>query len=187
MVLLALVASATTGALAAAESEAATKAWIEAMTPGEAHQRLAERVGEWKAVVTMWEAPGAEPVVIEGVALKSMVLGGRFLHEEFSSTYNGQLFRGVGITGYDNVTGEYSSIWYDTAGTAIHVSKGRAEAGNRLAWSSTGHDPVTRRQVRLRSTSSVTDADHHAFESYRTRDDGSEFLQMRVEYTRSGR
>lgn len=170
---------------AGTEPEAEMEAWVQAMSPGEPHARLAERAGEWKAVVTIWNESGGTPTVSEGVSLKTMVMGGRFLREEFSGEVMGRPFRGVGLTGYDNVTKEYVSVWYDNMGTGIHVSRGRDDGKRGLAFTATHHDPVTARPVKARSTSRATDPDHHAFESYNTLGDGSEFLHMRVEYTRA--
>lgn len=48
-----------------AGSDADEEAWVRAMTPGEPHARLADRAGEWRAVVTIWEEPGREPVIPE--------------------------------------------------------------------------------------------------------------------------
>lgn len=167
-----------------AETNAEEKAWVRAMTPGQPHARLADRAGEWTAVVTIWQEPGAEPITVKGVSTKTMIMGGRFLQEEFSGEFMGGPFRGVGIAGYDNVTGEYVSIWYDNTSTGIHQSTGRDNGKGGQTFTATHHEPVTGREVKTRSVSHVTDRDHHSFEAYNTLDDGTEFLHMRVDYTR---
>ena len=54
-------------------------AWQKAMTPGTPHEELAKWVGTWKMTTTIWNDPSAEPEVHEGVAERSMILGGRVL------------------------------------------------------------------------------------------------------------
>ena len=44
-----------------AQDDAASKAWMAYMTPGEMHQMLAKDDGEWNAEITLWMAPGEPP------------------------------------------------------------------------------------------------------------------------------
>jgi hypothetical protein len=169
---------------AAGDEGAAAEAWARSMTPGSQHARLAERAGEWRATVTIWSAPGAEPTVLEGTSTKTMTLNGRYLEETFTGEIMGRPFRGHGITGFDNVTKRYVSIWYDNMGTGIHVSEGGDDGKGGLAFTSTRHDPVTGKPVEQRSTGRRIDGDHHSWESFERTADGKEYLHMRVEYTR---
>lgn len=179
-----LVLLAAAPSLLLAGHEADESAWVRAMTPGAPHAQLADRAGEWTAVVTFWEEPGAEPTTMNGTSTKTMVMGGRYLREEFSGEFMGRPFRGVGLAGYDNVTKEYVTIWYDNMSTGIHQSSGRDNAKGGQTFTATAHEPGTGRAVKTRSVGRVADRDHHSFESYTTAPDGTEFLHMRVEYTR---
>lgn len=169
-----------------AESPGEIEAWQKAMTPGPQHAELAEQAGEWSYSVTMWQEPGAEPTTLNGVALKRMIMGGRFLEEELSGEFMGRPFRGFGITGYDNVTKELVGIWLDNAGTGIGVYTGSEDRNGVHSYTSTTHDPASGKPLRMRSVGRTIDHDHHTFESYVTMPDGSEHLHMRVEYTRVG-
>jgi hypothetical protein len=165
-------------------SDAHRDAWLRAMKPGAPHAQLAELAGEWSYSITYWNGPGAEAQTIEGTAVKQMILGGRYLEETLTGEFLGRPLRGLGITGYDNVTREYVAIWLDNAGTTIGVYRGKGSDKGVRTLTSTMHEPVTGSPLAVRTAMRVVDGDHHTFESYLTLPDGTEFLHMRVEYTR---
>ena len=43
------------------EQKAAMEAWMKVATPGEGHKVLEPMIGDFKAAMTMWDAPGAAP------------------------------------------------------------------------------------------------------------------------------
>ena len=171
--------------VAAADDAEGKQAWMEAMTPGAQHTDLADQAGEWRYVVSIWNEPNAEPTKLKGVAVKTMMLGGRYLKEELNGEFMDRPFQGFGITGYDNVTQQYVSIWIDNMGTGIHFYTGHEERDGSHVYESESHDPATRKPIATRSVGKVIDRDHHTFESYVKQSDGSEVLHMRVEYTRA--
>ena len=61
-----------------AQDDAASKAWMAYMTPGEMHQMLAKDDGEWNEEITMWMAPGAPPSKSTATAVNKMIMGGRY-------------------------------------------------------------------------------------------------------------
>ena len=83
-----------------AGDDAAEEAWMQAMAPGDPHTDLATQAGEWSYIVTLWREPGAEPISLEGVATKTMIMGGRFLREELNGAFD-ERPQGFGVTGYD--------------------------------------------------------------------------------------
>ena len=48
-----------------------------------------------------------------------MMLGGRVMAERMEAKMAGQPFSGLGMTGYDNTSGQYWSTWSDSMGTGI--------------------------------------------------------------------
>ena len=64
-------------ALALAQSDEELEQWQRAANPGAAHRELAQQAGSWTYVVTMWHEPGSDPVQLEGIARKTMIMGGR--------------------------------------------------------------------------------------------------------------
>lgn len=174
-------------AYAYADEGAQMEAFVNAMTPGEAHSELADQAGTWDYTVSIYNDPNAEPTTMAGRSVKKMIMGGRFLREDLEGEFLGQRFTGLGLTGYDNVTGEWVSVWLDNMGTAIHHYTGQTADDGTKVYTAEMHDPATRKAISTRSVTRVQDRDHHTFESYVKAPDGSEVLQMRVEYVRAAR
>ncbi|MEO8192100.1 MAG: DUF1579 family protein, partial [Acidobacteriota bacterium] len=131
-------------AKAATDEKAAMEAMMKAATPGENHKKLEAFVGTFDVKVKMWEKPGAAPQESAGTSEGKMVLGGRYVHEDFQGTFMGQPFTGMGMTGYDNVQNKFVSTWADTMSTGIMTSTGKANAsGNGMDMSASMADPVT--------------------------------------------
>ena len=139
------------------------EAWAQAMTPGEAHAGLAEMAGEWRYTITLWEDPKGEPTVVNGVSLKTMIMGGRFLREELTGEFMGQPFKGYGLTGYDNVTGEYVAVWLDNMGTGIHFYSGEETGPGERTYHSTAHDPISGKDGKLPSVGNTVDVANATF------------------------
>jgi len=107
-----------------AEQQAAMAAWQKAMTPGPQHAALAKMAGEFTTTVTWYTEPGGEPQVSAGAASRKMILGGRVLEEMYRGTFMDQPFEGRGLTGYDNVAGQWWSSWVDNMSTGLMTSYG---------------------------------------------------------------
>jgi hypothetical protein len=103
-----------------------------ASTPGAAHKSLDSFVGAWTAEVKTWMAPGEAPMVTKGSAKSTWVMGGRYVQEEFSGEFMGKPFRGMSLTGYDNVRQKYCSVWVDDMSTSMVTSEGDADAAGKV-------------------------------------------------------
>jgi len=57
------------------------KAMMDAGTPGEFHKQLENLIGEFDAVVKIWETPDSEPMKFTGTVKREWILGGRFIKE----------------------------------------------------------------------------------------------------------
>ena len=169
------------------EMRAMMAAWEKAMTPGEQHARLAEHfAGTWDVTMKLWMEPGAEPMVSGGTSTNTMILGGRQLQMEYSGTFMGMPFMGIGYTGYDNVTGKYTGTWTDNMTTGTMHSTGTYDAAsNSYTFTSEMVDPMAGGvMVPIREVITVMDEDHHTMEMYEIRD-GAEQRTMKIEYTRN--
>ena len=184
LVLLVIAALDAVAFLAWADGPESMEAMQRAMTPGGPHRDLADQAGSWSYVVTIFEE-GSEAMQLEGVSKKTMILGGRYLKEELRGEFMGMPFEGFGLSGYDNVTGEFRSVWLDNASTAIHYYTGHEKRDGSQEFQSTMHDPATSTAIHTRSVARTIDYDNHTFESYLKLPDGTEQLHMRVEYTRA--
>jgi hypothetical protein len=112
--------------------------------PGEQHRWLNPLVGNWLVEMLVWPAPGAAPIVSkEMTATRSWILGGRYLREELSGKFAGNLSTRVAILSYNNLEERYElstidtfepgQMWYASHGkdspTKIELMGDNVEAG----------------------------------------------------------
>lgn len=167
-----------------AEEQAMMEAMAKASTPGEPHQRLAESAGDWDMQVSMWFEPGAEPVVVAAKAKRTMILGGRYVQEVVEGDFMGAPFVGHGLTGYDNVTGQYFSTWIDNQSTGLMQSAGNwDDEQNALVMEGTYSDPMTGARKPFRAIVRKPSPDREIYESWETMG-GTEVKTMEVVSTR---
>lgn len=168
---------------AAPSEEELMAAMMKLATPGPQHAALKPLAGSWKAVVKTWMSPG-DPVVTEGTAEDTLVLGGRFLKEEYHGTFAGEPFEGIGLTGYDNMKKKYVSAWVDSMGTMIQTQTGTMDAsGKTLTFNGTWEDPVTHKKSSTRMVTRFVDDNTHTFEMY-SQVEGKDHKEMEITYTR---
>lgn len=168
-----------------AEQAAMMKAWMDAGTPGDAHEHLAESVGTWDVTVSFWMEPDGDPEVSEGRAVREMILGGRVLRESFRGTAMGMPFEGFGLTGYDNNTNEYWATWNDSMMTALMTSRGHcSEDGIACTYIASAYDPMTQQSKFSKTLSTKKGKDREVMESWAIGADGKETLEMRLIYDR---
>lgn len=117
----------------APDMAAMMKQMEELAAPGPEHQKLASMAGEWDAEVSSYMAgPDNPPTVSKGTCKGRMILGGRFLHEEFEGDMMGKKFHGVGVMGYDKFNKKYVDTWMDDMGTGIFLSEGTCDASGKV-------------------------------------------------------
>ncbi len=161
----------------------AMAAMNEAMTPGEHHEFLASLAGEWTYTSTMWMDPSQPPMKTSGESEKSMILGGRYLQERSSGNMMGMTFNGRGVTGFDNLAGNYVNTWIDNMGTGVLITQGQRD-GKTLTMKGEMTDPMSRQAMKVRMVTSVIDADHHHFDFYIAVPGGEELKSMEIDYAR---
>lgn len=138
------------------------------MEPNEHHKALEPLIGQWKAKLQCWMDPQGQPELSEGTINNYWIMGGRFVQQDFKGVAMGQPFEGMGITGYDTIRAEYTSIWLDSMATGIMVSTGQLENG-ALSQSGTMSCPLTMEKARaMRSVWKIIDANHNTYEMYMT-------------------
>ena len=167
------------------EQQAMMEAYMQAGTPGAPHEALAATAGTYDLVVKSWHEPGGEPMEETGTATRTMVLEGRVMVEDLNGTMMGMPFTGHGMTGYDNVTGEYWSTWMDSMSTGLMVSHGTCEEGfNSCTFVGSWNDPVKKGPIEARMTTLWTSPTTEVFEMYGPAPDGSEMKMMEITYTK---
>jgi hypothetical protein len=160
-------------------------AWQKAATPGPHHQHYAEMAGAWKATAKMWMKPGAEPMMSEMKAVCEMVMDGKYLVEKIEGTMMGMPFQGMSIAGYDNVKGKHTLVWIDNMGTGTIYSEG--DCSDKCTVETqvyTYKDPMTMKDTKVKMVARKIDANKHILESFTIGEDGKEFKNMEITYTR---
>ena len=180
------------GPLAGQEAESAetsagqaemTAAYERAGTPGTMHEVLARTVGTWSAEVKMWMEPGGEPTVAHTTSVIEPVMGGRFVRETLEGEAFGAPFRGVGLMGYNNVTGKAQGVWYDNHSTALYRYEGTLSEDGTLELTSGRHDPVSGEWIEARSVRRMEGPDRMVDTAWEKR--GGEMVRtMEIVYTR---
>jgi hypothetical protein len=170
-----------------AESKAMMDAWIKAGTPGPQHEQLARHfVGDWTARQSMWMDPAAAPTVQSATSSSKAVLDGRQIRGEYSGTFMGQPFQGLSYTGYDNVTGRYTTTWTDSMSTATMIAFGDYDPATKTyTFEYDMPDPMRpTAMIPVRMTIRIDGPDRHVFEMHETHA-GKESRTMQIEYARA--
>lgn len=167
------------------EQQAQMQAWMKAMTPGEQHAHLADMAGDWDLTVKMWEEPGGEPTVSEAQATSELIMGGRYLRERVKGDMMGMPFVGEGLTGYDNVTGEYWSTWVDNMSTGLMTARGNFDddAGG-LVMKGQYPDPMTGKMQSSKTVSRKVSDDEWVMEMWGEGPGGEMMKMMEITYQR---
>jgi len=149
------------------EQKAMMDKMMKAASPGAQHSVLTKMAGEWTCKVKYQMDPSQPEQESQSSATVTALMDGRYIQEVDSGDMNGMPFSGMGLYGFDNVSGKYVSSWIDNMGTGIMTSVGTADAGGKvITWIGTMNDPVTGKPAKSRMVTTVIDDNHHTFEMY---------------------
>lgn len=177
-------ASAEKGTAGGDADAAAMAALAKYSGPTEKHKALASLVGSWDAHSKAFMQPGQPPMEGHGSAEAKLILGGRFLQEDYSNTFGKMPFQGHGLTGYDLVKQKYVNVWVDNLGSWVTQSEGSFDAsGKVLTLVGQMFDPKSGKNVTSKTVTRIESPDRHVFEIYDLVD-GKEVKAMEVVYTR---
>jgi hypothetical protein len=167
------------------EQQKRMETWVKSMTPGAPHKWLASRVGKFDFAGKFWMEPGAPPQAAKGVAERTLLLGGRVLQEKVTSSLMGMPLDGLGLAGFDNVSGQFWSTWNDSLSTGVRVAGGKCdEAMKSCVWKGTYSNPDTGRSQAVRLELKLDGADREVLTAYEAGADGKEARSMELVYTR---
>lgn len=152
--------------------------------PGEPHKRMASLAGSWTTKTKAWMDPSKPPMESTGSCEQTMLLDGRFLHQECRGDMMGQSFTGIGLNAYDNHTKKYMSTWMDSMGTAIYYMEGTASTDGKTITQKGRYDDPIEGPMKLRSVTKIVDNNSEIFEMYGTDKSGKERKMMEITYTR---
>jgi hypothetical protein len=169
-----------------AEQKAMMDKMMKAATPGAQHAMLTKMAGEWSCTVKYQMDPAQPAQESQSTATITALMDGRYIQELDSGQMGGMPFNGMGLYGFDNVSGKYVSTWIDNMGTGIMTSVGTADAsGKVITWIGTMNDPATGKPSKERMVTTVMDDNHHTFEMYGTPPGAKkEMKMMTIDYVR---
>lgn len=153
---------------------------FKAMMPGPEHKVLAQLTGTFDAAVKFYGPGGAGES--KGTMKRTMILGGRFLREDFAGDMMGQKFQGIGTVGFDPAKKKYLTTWIDNMSLGIMTYEGTFDAATKTL-TSLGEDVWEGKKMKARDVLKIVSADQQTFEMYRSVD-GKEFKVMDISYTR---
>lgn len=156
-----------------------------AATPGAAHAELMKGVGEWNVESRFYMAPDAEPTVMQAKAVVVPLLGGRYLQETFTGDLEGMPFEGILITGYDNLAGQYWSLWLDSWSTWAIPSSGDTDEQGNLHMTSVFRDVRTPEGRPARMEFLYQDDGSYLHRMYDSTPEGGEILIAEFHYRRA--
>lgn len=154
--------------------------------PGKEHKLLKSWVGKWATANTFWMAPGAPPMKTSGESSFRLILGGRFLSEQFKSESEEMgKFTGHGTFGYDLVSKEYVHSWIDSMNTGMMISRGKmSEDGKTIVMETTQTDIFTMQKIKLRIVNHLGEKDRRKMEMFATYPGKEPFKNMEIIYER---
>jgi hypothetical protein len=155
-------------------------------TPAEQHEALKKMAGTWTAAVKFWDDPKAPAQESTGTAVFKMVLGDRYLQEDYTGSMMGQPFTGMLFIGYDNAKKKYWSTWIDSMSTGIYRGEGTADkTGKVITFATEGTDPMTGKVKKGRDVITIESDTKHTLEMYgKGPAGGKEFKMMEIVYTK---
>ena len=153
-------------------------------TPSEPHKQLESLAGTWTTQTKEWMEPGKPPTEAAGSADMKMLLGGRFLQQDFTGEMMGQPYTGMGITGYDNLRKKYVSIWLDTMSTGSFMMEGTGSADGKTITLKGQHAEPGGGHMTHRAIWKIVDNNTQTFDMYGAHQGGKEMKEMEITYTR---
>lgn len=153
-------------------------------TPGPEHKLMATMEGEWSTRSKLWMRPDEPPMESTGTCVQKMLLGGRFLQQEYAGEFMGSAFNGIGVTGYDNHTRKYVTTWMDSTSTAILFFEGTASEDGKTITQECLYDDPIKGPMKWRSVTRIEDEETQIFEMYGTDKSGKEEKMMEIIYKR---
>ncbi len=153
-------------------------------TPGAPHEALASLAGSWATSTRAWMEPGKPPMQGTGTCEQKMLLGGRYLQQEYTGEMMGSPFTGINVIGYDNHTKKYVSTWIDSMSTGIYYFEGTASADGKTITQESSYDDPVRGPTVWRSVTRIVDSNTLEYEMFLTSKGGKEEKMMEMKVTR---
>ena len=163
------------------------KEQVDPSAPGPEHKLLDELTGVYSAKVRAWIEPGKDPEKSDGTMKRKMLMGGRYLQEDYEGKIGPESFTGMGIIGYDKLRKKFVLTWIDSMSTGFMTSEGDYDAAKKtFTYLSEDVDPATGKKMKGRDILRIDSADQQTFEMNRQplEEGAKEFKVLEIIYTR---
>jgi hypothetical protein len=146
--------------------------------PGPQHEKLAELVGSWDAVMEM------NGQKTKAVATYKSICSGMWIASDFEGELGeGLKFQGHGLDGYDVNKKKYVGVWVDSMSSAPMQFEGDVDAKSKLLVM-TGEMPgPDGKPQKVKTTTEFRDKDHFTFRMYMVLPDGEQ-PAFSIDYSR---
>jgi hypothetical protein len=165
------------------EIDAYMDQFMEAVKPGPHHEALAKRAGEWNAEIRSWVG-GPEPVISHATCTYEVVLDGGFLLQRMEGEVLERPYSGIGLFGFDKVSGKHTTYWIDTMGTVGVYAEG--ECSNQCTMENyefSQTDPLSGENSNVKTVTTIKSDDEHVFQWFVKTPNG-DVKTMEIVYTR---
>ena len=164
------------------------KQMMNAATPGLPHKIFESFVGNWNYTSKWWDSADGKPQMSSGESQIKMILGGRFIQHNTHGKSMGMPFNGMGLTGYNNLTAKYETLWLDTMSTGMMRGEGTFdESTQTLTDSGEFSCPLSvNHKATYRAEWKKIDSTHMVYSMYGHGIDGkaAEFKEMELSFTK---
>lgn len=154
-------------------------------TPTEHHDRLKAFKGTYQSEVKIWFGPG-DPMLSTGTMTNTMQVDGLYLQQEYVGDPNEgpfPSFIGKGFWGYNTYTDKYEGFWIDNASTMMQLETGSVDESGKV-WEMHSQVVLPDKTMNRRSLITWIDEQNHTMEMFFQGDDGVEFKNMEIKYSK---
>lgn len=110
------------------------------------HESLKKMVGQWDS---SWEWKLPMPMKGTGTATTKLILGGRYIRQDYESEMMGQPWQGILHLGYDTIEKEFVSVWMDSGSPILSVSRGKRQADGSIRLIGMDPDYMTGKKMQV--------------------------------------
>ncbi len=160
--------------------------WTAYMTPAQMHQMLAKFSGNFTMEITMWMAPGQEPMKATVPSSNKMVLGGRFLEMTQTGKMMGMDYHSITTIGFNNSDQQFALTTFTNMGTGIlSLHGGWNETTKTANLRGQITNPVTKKPIQVRQQISFPDNNTLLIENFDQEEGGTERKSIQYKLSRT--
>ena len=156
-------------------------------TPGKNHELFKLYAGMWDVDISMWQNPGAPPMMSKGTMKNEMIFDGRYLKCDFQGEMSGMKVGGLEVIGYDLFKNMYTTFWIDSWSTSFVVTTGMLDGtGKVLTETGMFPDMMTdgKTMQKVKNVTTFLADGKYKFEMFMVGPDGREMKSMELLCTR---